>query len=110
MYLVFYLLPLEGSSLRAKLLSFKVTILPLYPLHLDIDWCVCVCVCVRVPPGSSVHGILQAKTLEWVAISFSREASWTGDRTQISCIGGNMVESKHWMNEIKAPAAQDQSL
>ena len=27
------------------------------------------------PPGSSVHGILQARTLEWVAISFSRESS-----------------------------------
>ena len=26
------------------------------------------------PPGSSVHGILQARTLEWVAISFSRES------------------------------------
>ena len=27
------------------------------------------------PPGSSVHGILQARILEWVAISFSREFS-----------------------------------
>ena len=27
------------------------------------------------PPGSSVHGILQARILEWVAISFSRESS-----------------------------------
>ena len=27
------------------------------------------------PPGSSVHGIFQARTLEWVAISFSRESS-----------------------------------
>ena len=27
------------------------------------------------PPGSSVHGILQARTLEWVAISFSRGSS-----------------------------------
>ena len=27
------------------------------------------------PPGSSVHGILQARTLEWVAISSSRESS-----------------------------------
>ena len=26
-------------------------------------------------PGSSIHGILQARTLEWVAISFSREGS-----------------------------------
>ena len=30
------------------------------------------------PPGSSVHGILQAKILEWVAIPFSRGSSWPG--------------------------------
>ena len=30
------------------------------------------------PPGSSVHGILQARILEWVAISFSRESSQPG--------------------------------
>ena len=36
------------------------------------------------PPGSSVHGILQARILEWVAISFSRESSWPRDRTQVS--------------------------
>ena len=30
-----------------------------------------------LPPGSSVHGILQARTLEWVVISFSRGSSWT---------------------------------
>ena len=29
------------------------------------------------PPGSSIHGILQARTLEWVAISFSRGSSWS---------------------------------
>ena len=42
-------------------------------------------------PGSSVHGIFQAKILEWVAISFSRGSSQPGDRTYfscISCIGG----------------------
>ena len=32
-----------------------------------------------LPPGSSVHGILQARTLEWVAISFSRESSQPRD-------------------------------
>ena len=37
-------------------------------------------------PGSPVHGILQARILEWVAISFSRESSWLKDRTQVSCI------------------------
>ena len=40
------------------------------------------------PPGSSVHGILQARMLEWVAISFSRGSSWPGDQTQVSCITG----------------------
>ena len=40
------------------------------------------------PPGSSVHGILQARILEWVAISLSRGSSWPRDRTQDSCIAG----------------------
>ena len=38
------------------------------------------------PPGSAVPGILQARTLEWVAISFSRESSRPRDRTQVSRI------------------------
>ena len=58
--------------------------------------CVCVCVCAHVRahatqscptlcdpmdcsrPGSSVHGISQARILEWVAISFSRDLSDPG--------------------------------
>ena len=40
------------------------------------------------PPGSSVHGILQARTLEWVAIFFSRESSQARDRTRVSLISG----------------------
>ena len=39
-------------------------------------------------PGSSAHGILQARILEWVAVSFSGESSQTRDRTQVSCITG----------------------
>ena len=38
------------------------------------------------PPGSSVHGILQARILEWVAIPFSKGSSWPRDRTRVSCI------------------------
>ena len=38
------------------------------------------------PPGSSVHGILQARKLEWVAISFSRGPSQPRDQTQVSHI------------------------
>ena len=37
-------------------------------------------------PGSSVHGIFQARILEWVAISFSRGSSQHRNRTQTSCI------------------------
>ena len=37
------------------------------------------------PPGSLVHGILQAWILEWVAIPFSRGSSLPRDRTQASC-------------------------
>ena len=38
------------------------------------------------PPGSSVHGSLQAGTLEWGAISFSRGLSQPRGRTRISCV------------------------
>ena len=69
--------------------------------------CVCVCVCLCVyscmclvaqlcptlcdpmdwnPPGSSVHGILQARILEWVAISSSKESSQPRDQTHVSCV------------------------
>ena len=40
------------------------------------------------PPGSSLLGILQARILEWVAISFSRGSSRPRDRTQVSHIAG----------------------
>ena len=40
------------------------------------------------PPGSSVHGILQARTLEWVAIPFSKGSSRHRDQVWISCIAG----------------------
>ena len=56
----------------------------------------CMCVCSVVSnlcdlmgyslPGSSVHGIFQARILEWVAISFSRRSSRPRDRTWVSCI------------------------
>ena len=39
-------------------------------------------------PGSSVHGILQARILEWVFIPFSRGHSWPRDWTQVFCIAG----------------------
>ena len=64
--------------------------------------CVCVCVCVLVapscptlchpvdyrPPVSSVHGVLQARILEWTVTSFSKGFSCPRDRTWVSCIAG----------------------
>ena len=40
------------------------------------------------PPGSSVHGILQARILDWVAFPFSRGSSWPKRQTCDSCIAG----------------------
>ena len=44
-------------------------------------------------PGSSALGILQARTLEWVAISFSKGSSWPRNRTRVSCIVGRFFAS-----------------
>ena len=40
------------------------------------------------PPGSSLHGILQARLLEWVAIPFSRGSSRPRDQSQVYHIAG----------------------
>ena len=40
------------------------------------------------PPGSSVHGILQARTLEWTAMPSSRGSFQPRDQTCISCVAG----------------------
>ena len=50
------------------------------------------------PPGSSVHGISQAKILGWVTISFCRGSSWPRNQTHISyvsCIGRQVLY--HWV-------------
>ena len=40
------------------------------------------------PPGSSVHGILQARIPEWVPMPFSRGSSRPSDWARVSCIAG----------------------
>ena len=70
-------------------------------------WCnqpLCVCVSCSImdcsPPGFSVHGILQArilqwkkKILQWVVIPFSRGSSRPRDRTRVSYIAGRFFTS-----------------
>ena len=83
-------------------------------VFINVCVCVCVCVCVRVcvcacmhpvaqscetlcnpmdysPSGSPVHGILQKRILERVAISFSKGSSQTRDRSRISCTGRRIL-------------------
>ena len=53
------------------------------------------------PPGSSVHGILQARILQWVAISFPRGSSRPRAWTRVSCIAGrhfNLWAMSVWPN------------
>ena len=45
-------------------------------------------------PGSSAHGISQARILEWVAISFSRGSSWSREWTHISCLAGGFFTTE----------------
>ena len=61
---------------------YKINVLAFFPSqsHLTL-WNPTDC----SPPGSSVHGILQARILECVAIPFSRGSSQPRDRTQVCC-------------------------
>ena len=43
------------------------------------------------PPGSPVRGFLQTRTLQWVAMPFSRGSSPLRDRTQASCTGSRVL-------------------
>ena len=63
-------------------------------------------------PGASVHGILCARILEWVAVCFSRRSSQLRDQSSISCIAGrfftteppgkplNILPSHNWSNKV----------
>ena len=75
-----------------KTLSFtKKTILSFSILNLLCAPCAQVSLSFCSPldcslPGSSAHGILQARILKWVAISYPRGSSWPRDWTYVSCI------------------------
>ena len=69
-----------------------------------VPWCVCaksLQLCLTLcnpmnycPPGSSVHGILQARILEWVSVSSSRGSSQPRDWTCVSYISSTFVSWK----------------
>ena len=76
---------IKGFTLN-KRLCVPVKSLQLCPILCDPMNC--------SPPGSSVHRILQARILEWVAMPFSRGSSRPRDPTHVSCTGGQVLY--HW--------------
>ena len=88
--------------------SFNLIIVSQFNTYWSITLILCVCVCAKSlhscltlcdpmhhsPPNSSVHGILQARILEWVALPSSRGSSQPRDRTHvsyISCVGRRVL-------------------
>ena len=66
---------------------FLLTTSPSFPSCSVTQSCPALCDSMNCSlPGSSVHGILQARILEWVAIPFSRGSSWPRNWTQVSCV------------------------
>ena len=81
---------MKWTKMRQELFERGSTVLVI------IDWCVycccsvaqsCLTLCDPKECSSSVHGISQARTLEWFAISFSRVSSWPRNWNRVSCIG-----------------------
>ena len=72
----------EDAKKEGCFRCFVVLVVQLYPTL--CTWTVV----YYSPPGSSVHGILQARILKWVAISFSRGSSLPRNQTWVSCIAG----------------------
>ena len=76
-------------------------------LYTDVMKCVKVaesCPTLCDPKDYTVHGILQATILEWVAFPFSRGPSQPRDRTQVSCIAGGFFTN--WPIKVKVKVAQ----
>ena len=53
------------------------------------------------PPSSSIHGIFQARVLEWIASFFSRGSSWLRDQTQVCHCGHTLYHLSHQDSILK---------
>ena len=81
---------IEQLSLSLFLLWLQMLVAQLCPTLCNSKNC--------SPPGSSVHGISQARILQWVANSFSRGSSWPRDWTQVSNTVGRLFTI--WVTRI----------
>ena len=72
--------PMSALARRFLIIGGCVLVAQLCPTFCNPTYC--------SPPGFSVHGVLQARILEWIAIHFSRGTSQPRDWTLVSCIAG----------------------
>ena len=59
------------------------------------------------PPGSSVHGILQASILEWVAMPFSRGSSRAREQTHVSYISCTARQVLYHYSHLGSPSGKE---
>ena len=95
-----------SESAPCLVFGLSFALLPIENLFLVLLTCIHVCMHYMLSPvwlcdpidyspsGSSVHVIVLARILEWVAISFSSGSSWPGDWTRISCIAGGFFTAE----------------
>ena len=78
---------------------------------LSLQWYLTLCDPVDYsPPGSSVHGILQARILEWVTIPFFRGSSWLRNLTCISYVSWVCKQVLYHLQHLESPAAAAKAL
>ena len=84
--LIAFLIPFPSLFAYSPALCVHAKLLQLCPTLCDpVDCCL---------PGSSVHGVFQARILEWVSMPSSKESSWPRDQTHItyvSCLGKQVL-------------------
>ena len=66
----------------------------------SLQSCLTLCNPIDSPPGSRIPGILQARTLEWVAISFSSAWKWKVKVKSLSCV---QLLATPWVGAYQAP-------
>ena len=84
---------------------------PVSPIQFSQFCCCCCCVASVVcyprdgsPPGSPVPGILQARTLEWVAISFSNAWKW---KVTVKSLSRSRLLATPWTAALQSPLSMD---
>ena len=83
---------MQSNLFNNKLVAYTSIFNPPRLLLLVTQSCLTLCNTMDCSlPGSSVHGILQERILEWVATPFSRGSSWPRDWTWVSCIADRFL-------------------